>query len=435
MRKTTIILVALSFLPSACALGRVIEVPGVAETIQDAVDSAVDGDTVLVADGTYTGKGNIHIDLSGKRISVVSENGADRTVINCKTYGIGFLFSGSENQETLLEGFSIINGYSDDLGGGIRCTDQASPSIVDCIISDNTSMSGGGGLYCSNSSPIVMGCTFTGNSAPQGGGIYTSELSEPYFGNCTICVNSAAEKGGALYSESSFPQAIHCTVAENYAPSGGGIALNGSSSAIIKNSILWNNCDTEILLESATAEISYSLIQDGWPGEGNIDYDPIFIDSSDFHISSGSPCIDIGADAGLSYDMEADLRPSYGGFDIGSDEYVDIDWLDAFVEDYPSCVERFKSLEFTAGVANTGHRTASFDEARLLINGPGSTSRTLYLGPPFSVEPGSIVSSVVSLDVTGSAPLGDYTVTLVIYLEGTELSVSNFTVKVSEDCS
>jgi hypothetical protein len=65
-------------------------------TIQEGIDAAVNGDTVLVKDGTYTGAGNKNLDYGGKAITVESENGAEFTIIDCENDGRGIYFHRGE---------------------------------------------------------------------------------------------------------------------------------------------------------------------------------------------------------------------------------------------------------------------------------------------------------------------------------------------------
>ena len=93
-----------------------LNVPSGFSTIQAAIDAAFDGDTVIVADGTYTGVGNKDLDFKGKAITVRSENGPGSTIIDCEGEGRGFNFENRETESSVLSGFTITNGAA----GGIR---------------------------------------------------------------------------------------------------------------------------------------------------------------------------------------------------------------------------------------------------------------------------------------------------------------------------
>ena len=107
-----------------------IHVPADQPTIQAGINIAIVGDTVLVADGIYTGAGNRDIDFGGKNIVLKSENGPDVTIIDCQGTESephrGFYFHSGEDSTAVVDGFTIRGGFGlyDDpsgrsVGGGI----------------------------------------------------------------------------------------------------------------------------------------------------------------------------------------------------------------------------------------------------------------------------------------------------------------------------
>jgi len=257
-------------------------------TIQKPIDLAGDGDTVIAAPGRYTGRGNRDINFQGKAISVLGQGGPQNCIIDCNgtksNMHRGFHFGSEEGKNSILKGFTITNGYTDYYeGAGIDCV-GSSPCIINCIITRNHAQYGGAiSNICA--APTLDGCIFTGNSASQGGAIYNSN-SAPTFKNCTITANHA-EKGGTLYNYAGYPRFTNC--------------------------ILWANLPSEIFINSGSPIITFSNIQQGLPGQGNINADPCFADpnNGDYHLKSQgsrwdanegrwaidevtSPCIDAG---------------------------------------------------------------------------------------------------------------------------------------------
>ena len=357
-----------------CPIG-VIHVPADCSTIQEAINFAMDGETVLVADGTYAGRGNRNLDFSGKSITIMSENGASHTIIDCGHGARGFNFHTGEGPGSVLTGFTILNGYpeegkgggifcskssptikectivsniADDCGGGIYCTDssptinrctiisnkadvygggiycdnsspaitrcvlganisdnlgggifcrfESSPSITNCIVQGNNANSGGG-IYCIHSSPLISNSSISDNSVcDYGGGLYCRYLASPMIVNCTITRN-CADYGGGAYCTNSSLQFINCTFNKNAAPFGGsGVRFRSSPNVEIINCILWDDADQEIYATSCSLLVTYSDIEGGWPGEGNIDANPHFISYMGFDclLRPSSPCIDAG---------------------------------------------------------------------------------------------------------------------------------------------
>ncbi|MEW6104474.1 MAG: hypothetical protein AB1630_11795, partial [bacterium] len=111
-------------------------VPSQYGTIAAAIDAATTGDTVWVADGTYTGTGNKNLTWSGKDITVRSENGPEKCIIDCEYSGRGFIFNNpGQNTTSIIKGFTIKNGRGGN-GAGIYCS-NSSLTITNCIITEN----------------------------------------------------------------------------------------------------------------------------------------------------------------------------------------------------------------------------------------------------------------------------------------------------------
>jgi len=224
-------------------IGETFLVPSQYPAIQEAIDKCFDGDTVLVADGTYTGLGNRDIDFLGKAITVKSENGPENCIIDCNdTYSDpnrGFYFHSGEDANSIVDGFTITNGHVKD-GGGISCL-GSSPTISNCIISRNTASAGrGGGIYCYQSSPKITGCKLSENSAySYSGGIYCDEGS-PMISNCTITGSELEFYGGgsgSIYCRNAEPIITNCTVSRN---KGIGITFKFCNTAITNSTISEN---------------------------------------------------------------------------------------------------------------------------------------------------------------------------------------------------
>jgi hypothetical protein len=321
---------------------RTITVDGPADfkTIQAAINDANDGDTVLVADGTYTGDGNRDINFWGKAITLRSENGPEKCIIDCQGSEAqphqGFLFlHNGEDSNSVLDGFTITNGYHPVSGGGIVCS-SVSPTIQNCIITNNRARDDGGGIMCSVASPTIRNCIITRNIAEVwwGGGMHCRSCTGAILDNCLITENSAREGGGISSSGDNFlpPGDVivtNCTFSGNSAACGGAVYVNDGSQPFMVNCILWGDTamyGPEIAIQgfwpSAFLHVSFSDVQGGesdvfghtlyWE-IGNIDAAPCFADpnNGDYHLQSEagrwdpnsqtwvkdavtSPCIDAG---------------------------------------------------------------------------------------------------------------------------------------------
>jgi hypothetical protein len=217
-------------------------------------------------------------------------------------------------------------------GGGICVYDNA-PSFINCEISGNESYAGGG-VFCSGASPSFSNCVFNSNSVEKldiyhgdGGAVYSTIDSSPTLKNCLIYGNSAERYGGAFFiHDESKIEITNCTIADNSSPVES-LSWNSYKSSIsITNSILWNNNPTTID-EQNDIVITYSDVEGGFPGEGNIDSAPLFLSGpwGDYYLSQkaagqtvDSPCIDSGCNAMNIFGSKMMTTRVDGLFDYGT---------------------------------------------------------------------------------------------------------------------
>ncbi len=421
------VMVAVAMLPFASVIARAatIHVPADYPSIQAALDAAADGDTVLVADGVYTGEDNRHLAFGGKAVVLRSENGAEHCTIDAGDRSHVFYFNNSgEGPDCVVDGFTITGGMASS-GGGL-CVTGASPTVRNCLIRNNRAFGRGGGIYLNNSDTIIehclivenraeenegggvyfgcgqaviLDCTISGNHAEFGGGVYVRchEPDTATLRGCVIRANTASLSGGGVFAEgghvtiadctisanASLPRFgggfacccgpevavtncqinentgagiyienanatfancavggntafssgavvcydssavfTNCTVSDNVVNFGSGSALWADSSTLtITNCVLRHTGSGNQAIEAPFSElaVSYSDIQGGWPGEGNIDADPQLAFAGDAHLMPTSPCVDAGTNnppGGLPADgLDGNPRPLDGDGD------------------------------------------------------------------------------------------------------------------------
>ena len=338
--------------------------PGVIyPTIQRAVNAAVEGDTVLLSDGLFYGEGNRDVLVEGKNLTIRSENGRDRCVIDCGRRGRAFAFVGPDvTSETLLYGITIVRGNvaerpdGDDWGGGVVTRSGSLPTIEDCAFLSCSAEAGGGLFYAENIALPVPGvirdCHFAFNFVDlTGGGLLTTNA---VVDRCTIVNNTARLRAGgisasartvvrdSLIAENQILQGssngggvsifasdcalANCTIVDNHGPiSGGGVFVRAGTSPEISNCIVWGNSAVafgdQIFLEqfsaptinSCTVEQGLGGIQSGDAVAPIItllsDEDPLFqnVGEQNYRLMPGSPSIDGGDPAFVADINEGDL--------------------------------------------------------------------------------------------------------------------------------
>jgi len=209
--------------------------------------------------------------------------------------------------------------YSGDGSGGGMYNEISNPIVINCKFIGNAAGNGGGMVNNSESNSTVSNCTFIANLAYYGGGMWNHMLSNPTVTNCTFNCNVANSGGGmsnllnedipvtnCIFSGNSANEGggmsntfnvniivTNCIFSDNSADTyGGGMRNSNANTTTVTNTILWGNTAPTAPqiynVESESATVTYSNVQGGFPGLGNIDNDPCFVDpaNDDYHLKS-----------------------------------------------------------------------------------------------------------------------------------------------------
>jgi parallel beta-helix repeat protein len=393
--------------PFPSAQAATIHVPADQPTIQAAINSAVNGDTVLVAPGTYVE----NINFLGKAIRVRSEEGPEVTIVDGNRAGPVAAFTSGEVPASILDGFTMRNGFE-----GVLIGFGSSPTISNNVIIENRVCSGGGAIKVINSgSPIIQNNIITNNrcdpgqggagiamfnasdaqivgneiSGHAGGGIYGLGMGTTTvraniisgnqnrgielgnFSDVSIVQNLIfGNKGGGIYwlvpAGSRGPLLLNNTIVDNDAQSGSAIFADGfdARTELINNIILGKAGQTAVFCGNfgdnnppifrfndvfSPGGLAYGGICVNQTGlNGNISADPRFVDPSNgyYQLDTGSPSIDVGDNS----------APNLAGTDFdGNPRIIDGDENGSAVVDmgayeyYPNQgILQFLSVSFSA---------------------------------------------------------------------------------------
>jgi hypothetical protein len=253
--------------------------------------------------------------------------GSSPAVTGClftgNTAGWGGGMDNDEAGSPTLTACTFINNTA-AAGGGVRCVDTDGATLTNCEFRSNWADEGGG-LLNYRSSPTVTRCAFSRNGGFWGAGMANDTDSRPLVTNCTVFGNEAASGGGFFNLDGGDPTVTNCTVTANIATVSGGGMLNANSYPTVFNTILWDNPGGEIVdADGGSATASYSDVQGGYDGPGNIDADPQLVDpaTEDLQLGGGSPCIEAGHNWAVAPLAATDLagNPRFATDEAGFDQ-------------------------------------------------------------------------------------------------------------------
>lgn len=234
----------------------------------------------------------------GRRARLVAQGNAARpiefTAWNREDGWAGLRFIDSDDDDVLSH---CVITFANKGADPIPHTDEPADTTPDSL---------GGALYCSESSPTIENCTIANNTGDIGGAIYC-DTGDPVITNTVIANNASlggwSRCGGLHFAGSSRPQVINCTIVNNLP---GGIFSTSWLPPTVVNTIVWGNDDYQIQTDESVMEVTFSDVQSGYHGEGNMDLDPRFLDpsagvgvdydgtSANWALRDFSPCVNAG---------------------------------------------------------------------------------------------------------------------------------------------
>ena len=290
----------------------------------------------------------------------------------------------------ILDGFTVKGGYANgatasnyDKGAGIIITNSGSPTVRNCTFVGNRCTFGGGAGYIFSAGATFTNCRFENNFGGSYGGAFDTNAVTSTFDRCVFIGNTAARAGAIESYGSSATKITNCVFSGNSATgsNGGGAVWIGTSSACtirdstfsgnsattlagciintsgtstISNCILWQNTGpggmtvaNQLTNSGGATVVSYSIVQGGFTGSGNLNLDPKFVDAParNFMLLATSPAIDAGSNStvpvGTTVDQAGATRfidlPTVADTGIGTAPIVDIGAYEVQLPPPPAC--------------------------------------------------------------------------------------------------
>ncbi|MFG0320633.1 MAG: right-handed parallel beta-helix repeat-containing protein [Planctomycetota bacterium JB042] len=327
------------------------------KSLQLAFDTAMPGDEIWVKQGVYVTPGTAYLMREGTAVyggfagvetaRSQADPSSNPTILDAQKVSRVLAMSGAG--PTVMDGFTLRNGLTGDEGGGAlydyhlevdfsRCDFVGNKAVggdggavkfyggdvsfTDCRFIDNVAGNAEGGAVEHYGGDVWFErCVFDGNKSIVAG-VYRS-----YGGSCTF-LNSLFVRNRAFGTASiadtyqSTMRFIHCTATMNTAD--GDYAVDTAQSNVeVHNSIFHGNTYNAAYFGTGkpfpgAVTVTHSVVETGFPGQGNVDADPNFIQPSadDFRPLFPSPVLDAGDSSQVPAGVTIDLA--------GAPRFVDL---------------------------------------------------------------------------------------------------------------
>ncbi len=380
-----------------------------ATNIQDAVDVAEAGDTVLVGDGYYAVGGRTMIDGIPNRVAITnaislrSLNGAGMTTISAQPspqqLENGMIVYGPSEERrgvwltggSRIDGFTVTGGraylyYGSGCGGGVYGSGSANV-VANCILSNNIASAQGAGVFgCSAHNCMIVGnLTYKLDYVPPV--TYGAGAASCTLRNCTLYGNWGGAGGGAYNCTLE-----NCMVTRNASEKGSGGGVNNCN--LLNCIVTANERHVENWWEVdnfAGCNLTFTCSTPLASGEGNIEADPIFEGEADFHLQSSSPCI--GAGTNLEWMAGA---TDLGGMPRIADDRVDMGAYESRFITAPVPVPCWWLSRYPILISQAGGDCGA--AAMADVDGDGHVAWQEYVTGSVPTNRDSVLRSVISVD-------------------------------------
>ena len=377
--------------------------------------SLEDGGAILNNSGTLTLQNtfvsNCQAGFSG---AIYHENAALRivnSVVSANTTDSLGVITNAGGSVTILDStFAGNTQTTASSSAGVIYNASGTVTIAGSVFANNSTAGPAGAIQNFGGTVHIANSAFTGNSATSFAGALFNNNGTVTVANSRITGNSAGNRGGGLYAQGGSLAVSNSTVAGNNAPTDGGITIASGTSTLV-NSILWGNSSAGTLTGTA---VSYSIVQGGVAGNGNLDVDPLFVapappasaptSSGDYRLRSYSPAADAGNNAAVpidTLDVNGNANTSEEAPDLEGNprRYNDSGIVDTGLG--------------TAPVVDLGAYERQFDSVALSIDdislteGNSGTTNAVFTVTLSAASSQTVTANFATADGTASAP-SDY---------------------------